>query len=67
MKIEDKSIHKKELTKYALKAFKRIEEEEMIPGEESHIQADNILCYILRELGYDDVVDAYHSIDKWYC
>ena len=35
-------------------------------SEEGHIEADDILCKILIENGYEDVVNLYECIDKWY-
>ena len=32
----------------------------------AHPDADDILCALLRTLGYGEIVDAYDSIDKWY-
>jgi hypothetical protein len=34
--------------------------------EVAHIDADGVLCQLLSDLGYDDVVKAYHNISKWY-
>jgi hypothetical protein len=34
--------------------------------EVAHIDADGVLCRLLMSLGYEDVVDAYHNIGKWY-
>ena len=34
--------------------------------ETAHIDADGVLCQMLSDLGYDDVVKAYHDISKWY-
>ena len=34
--------------------------------EEAHIKADRILCKILHAIGFDDVVEAFNEIDKWY-
>jgi hypothetical protein len=34
--------------------------------EQAHIRADALLCQLLRDLGYADVVEAYEQIDKWY-
>jgi hypothetical protein len=34
--------------------------------EMAHIEADEILKVVLREQGYDDLVDAYESVGKWY-
>jgi hypothetical protein len=34
--------------------------------ESSHFYADKLLCELLIILGYQDIVDDYESIDKWY-
>ena len=34
--------------------------------EGAHDDADKILCKLLVQLGYSDVVDVYNSFDKWY-
>lgn len=34
--------------------------------ESAHSAADGILCEILEALGYDEVVNEYNKIDKWY-
>ena len=34
--------------------------------ESDHVKADEILCNFLLSLGYDDVVQAYDNVDKWY-
>jgi len=34
--------------------------------ETAHIEADALLCILLRELGYEDVVEAWERIPKWY-
>jgi hypothetical protein len=34
--------------------------------EYSHIRADEILCELLTSLGYEDVVEAFKKIKKWY-
>ena len=34
--------------------------------EEAHHAADKVLCKLLTELGYADVVDEWHKIEKWY-
>jgi hypothetical protein len=38
------------------------------PGdtEAAHAEADDILCALLRDLGYGDVVDEYDKVAKWY-
>ncbi|HDC4311279.1 TPA: hypothetical protein ACOEGN_001450 [Enterobacter kobei] len=34
--------------------------------EMDHIRADDVLCEILKTLGYEDVVIEYDAINKWY-
>jgi hypothetical protein len=34
--------------------------------EMAHIQADEIICAVLEELGCKDIVDEYNKIYKWY-
>lgn len=36
--------------------------------EEGHMLADKVLCDLLRELGYDDIVNNFElNVHKWYC
>ena len=35
-------------------------------SEAAHAEADDVICDLLRELGYGDVVDEYEKVDKWY-
>lgn len=37
-----------------------------LDNEIAHLRADDILCKLLRELGYGDVVSAFEKIEKWY-
>lgn len=34
--------------------------------EVAHLKADDILCELLRDLGYNTLVDAYDEVAKWY-
>lgn len=34
--------------------------------EISHSEADKILCKVLRESGYNELIDIYEKVDKWY-
>ena len=34
--------------------------------EKTHILADKILCDLLTELTYTDIVDEYNKVGKWY-
>ena len=38
----------------------------LINGERDHQEADDILCDILRELGYTEIAEAYDNVGKWY-
>lgn len=33
---------------------------------EPHRQADQILCDVLSELGYGDLVNTFHQVPKWF-
>lgn len=34
--------------------------------EEGHIQADDAICGLLLHLGYEDIVENYCKLPKWY-
>jgi hypothetical protein len=34
--------------------------------EVAHCLADELLCNLLKELGYEDIVESFNKIDKWY-
>lgn len=34
--------------------------------EAGHWNADRVLCELLRNLGYTDVVDEWEKVGKWY-
>ena len=34
--------------------------------ERKHIDADTILCELLTELGFAELVAAFDDLDKWY-
>ena len=40
-------------------------EAENLDYEAAHSNADNILCGLLRKLGFEDVIDVYDTIQKW--
>ena len=40
-------------------------ETENLDYEAAHANADNILCGLLRKLGFGDVIDVYDKIQKW--
>jgi hypothetical protein len=35
-------------------------------GEEDHIRADEILCEVMEKLGYNELVQAFTKVEKWY-
>ena len=39
---------------------------EMHDYETAHCQADFFLCKLLDYLGYEEVVEAWHKVGKWY-
>ena len=47
-------------------ALKELAECDKLDTECAHLNADEVLCQLLRSLGYDDVVDAWDKLDKWY-
>ena len=34
--------------------------------EDAHARADRVLCELLCEIGYDDVVELWRQVPKWY-
>ena len=34
--------------------------------EEAHVKADELMCEVLRELGYGEAVDVFKNMRKWY-
>jgi hypothetical protein len=34
--------------------------------EAAHGNADDILCELLKSLGYEDVVEEWYKVKKWY-
>lgn len=34
--------------------------------EVAHLDADNILCDVLTQLGYKELVDLYEKVKNWY-
>ena len=35
-------------------------------NEIAHVEADDLLCRLLQELGYSEVVEVYEKVGKWY-
>lgn len=34
--------------------------------ELQHVHADDVLCDLLKRLGFEAVVDEFEKVDKWY-
>ena len=48
-------------------AIQKLKEcQELDDAEVAHIDADQVLCDLLSELGYADVVSEYVEVDKYY-
>lgn len=50
----------------ACKDLKDIAEKLHNDTETAHAYSDDVLCKLLQSLGYNEVVDLYNDIDKWY-
>jgi len=48
----------------AIKELKRLQGGGDI--EATRGDADKVLCDLLKMLGYGDVVEEYHKVEKWY-
>ena len=35
-------------------------------AEEGHIEADDLMCELLRDLGYDEGVEIFEIMNRWY-
>ena len=55
-----------------LEALKEIDETTKRPGrqyddlEQFHSDADDLMCKILRDLGYGEGIDFFENHEKWY-
>lgn len=47
-------------------AIAELKEVNKLDTERAHYKADEILCELLNSLGYQDVVEVYNDIYKWY-
>lgn len=54
----------KELNDKYLTQMRWLEEED--DTEHAHVEADGILCELLEELGYVELVAAFRALYKWY-
>jgi hypothetical protein len=55
-----------ERLKMYIEDMKSTAEEADNDRESAHIEADDILCAFIRELGYTKLAEIYESFGKWY-
>ena len=44
-----------------------LDEMSSLTGPLDHAEADSILCDLLTDLGYTEIVDIFYRLEKWYC
>lgn len=49
------------------KALHKIKAVESADNKYQHVKCDDAILELLRDLGYDDVADAYESAMKFFC
>ena len=49
-----------------IKDGESVRDSEYFSPEKAHIDADEVLCQMLKSLGYADVVQAFSDVYKWY-
>ena len=57
-------IKKEDIIKEAIEEMKKLVNSG--DTEVAHIEADDILCDVLKKLGYEELVDVYEQVGKWY-
>lgn len=50
----------------AIKKLKELQNTDEWDVEQAHIEADNILCELLKTLGYSDVVEEWAKREKFF-
>lgn len=55
-----------DIEKRYLQKLKEGQDKYWIDKERRHVYEDDILCELLTELGYEELVKQYESTDKWY-
>lgn len=56
-----------EANEFLLKKYsKKIDDLKTGDTEQDHIDADKLLCELLSKLGYNEVVEKFESLRKWY-
>jgi len=59
-------INWEQLHSYYLEKMKKILDEYDGWEEEDHLNADALLCELLIILGFQELIDVYSKIKKWY-
>lgn len=52
------------LKELALEALKVLEDFKDV--EYAHVEADKVLCSLLKHEGYEEVVELFNKLKKWY-
>lgn len=60
-----------EIKEFARKKMQKIDKETMVEGyvgdvEEWHIEADKLLCEVLKMCGFRELAKWFESHEKWY-
>lgn len=56
-------MNKQELIR---RAVERLSDVKDFDTERAHSEADETLCDVLTSLGYEEIVEAWRKVDKWY-
>jgi hypothetical protein len=59
-------LNNEELIKKYQKKLKEIINKYDFDEEVRHIEADNLLIELLKELGFEKITNIYEKIDKWF-
>ena len=59
------NVDKVDATPYYIRMVNLVEKSKA-DLERAHGEADEILCEVLMELGYQKLVDKYREVRKWY-
>ena len=53
------------ITKYKITRIEDIDGYDVL-GEAGHVEADDLMCELLKSLGYGEGVEVLEDMDKWY-
>jgi hypothetical protein len=59
-------LEKEKMIESAVVYMKQLAELSDRDQEGCHWQADRILCDVLTNLGYTELVEAFNDVEKWY-